>query len=181
MTWLRWFCLGLVAGLAVLGAWWRLDHGPERLAIDFVQQFDAATVKRPSAEVFSIKTVALGSESRSSITVQQPSRIAWDLTIPSHASIEAELGLEERAWTVAGNGVLFRIGISLDGRYDELVARLVNPHQVVEDRRWVRVAVDLSPYAGRAVSLVFNTAAGIEGDHREGDLAVWGAPRLVTR
>lgn len=181
MTWVRWFLLGLIAGLAALGAWWRLDHGPERVAIDFVEQFESATVKRPSPEVFRVQPVTVGSVARSAITVQQPSRIAWDLTIPNDASIETELALEEKAWGIAGNGVLFRVGISLDGRYDELVTRLVNPHHVAEDRKWVPVAVDLSPYAGRQVSLIFNTAAGVEGDHRDGDLAVWGAPRLVTR
>ena len=181
MTWVRWFLLGLIAGLAGLGAWWRLDHATQGLAADFVQQFETASVRRPSAEVFAVGPVTLAGVSRPSIRVQQPSRIAWDVTIPGNAWIETELALEEQAWTIAGDGVLFRIGISLDGRYDELVARLVNPHQVADDRTWVPVAVDLSPYAGRAVSLIFNTAAGLEGDHRDGDLAVWGAPRLVTR
>ena len=181
MTWLRWFLLGLIVGFAGLAAWWRLDHAGERTVADFVQQFESATVRRPSAAVFTIRPITIGSESRSSITVQQPSRIAWDVTLPNKAWIETDLGIEEQGWSAVGDGVLFRIGISLDGRYDELVTRLVNPHRVAEDRKWVPISIDLSPYAGRAVSLVFNTAAGLEGDHREGDLAVWGAPRLVTR
>lgn len=181
MTWLRWFLLGLVIGLAGLGAWWRLDHASQGIAADFVQQFDSATVRRPSPEVFAVQSVTLGNFSRPSIVVQQPSRIAWDVMIPDNAWVEAELALQEEAWTIPGDGVMFRVGISLDGRYDELVARVVNPHHVAEDRGWVRVSVDLSPYAGRSVSLVFNTASGLEGDHRAGDLAVWGAPRLVTR
>ena len=181
MTWLRWFLLGLVIGLAGLGAWWRLDHATQGIAVDFVQQFDSAALRRPSPEVFGVRPVTIGSVSRPSIVVQQPSRIAWDVTIPSNAWVEAELALQEEAWTIAGDGVLFRVGISLDGRYDELVARVVNPHQLAADRAWVPVAIDLSPYAGRTVSLVFNTTSGLEGDHRAGDLAVWGAPRLVTR
>src|SRR5688572_18253440 len=181
MTWVRWFLLGLVAGLAGLGAWWRLDHASQGIAADFVQQFDSATLRRPAPDVFTVGPVTIGSASLPSISVQQPSRIAWDVTIPNNAWMEAELALQEDAWTIPGDGVMFRVGISLDGRYDELVARVVNPHHVAEDRGWVPVAVDLSPYAGRAVSLVFNTASGLEGDNRAGDLAVWGAPRLVTR
>lgn len=181
MTWLRWFVLGLVTGLGGLGIGWRLDHGSQGIAADFVQQFADAAVRRPAPEAFTVQPVTIATVSRPSIIVQQPSRLAWDVTIPRNAWIETELGLEEAAWTVAGDGVLFRVGISLDGRYDELVSKVVNPYQQPDDRRWVPVAIDLSPYAGRAVSLVFNTGAGLEGDHRAGDLAVWGAPRLVTR
>jgi hypothetical protein len=181
MTWVRWFLLGLVAGLAGLGAWWRLDHASQGIAADFVQQFETATVRRPAPDVFTIQEVTIASVTRPAITVQQPSRIAWDVTIPSNAWVETELGLKEEAWAVPGDGVLFRVGISLDGRYDELAATVVNPYHVPDDRRWVPVSIDLSPYAGRAVSLVLNTASGLEGDNRAGDLAVWGAPRLVTR
>lgn len=181
MAWLRWFSLGLLLGLAMLGLWRRLDRGPQGISADFVRQFETATVRRPGPEVFAVREVTISGVSKPSIIVQQPSRIAWDLTMPDHARVETEVALQEEAWTLAGDGVLFRIGISLDGRYDELVTLVVNPSGLPDDRRWVPVAVDLSPYAGRAVSLIFNTGSGAEGDNRDNDLAVWGAPRLVTR
>jgi hypothetical protein len=181
VVWLRWFLLGLVLGLGVLGGWWRLDHAQQGVAADFVRQFETARVRRPSPGVFPLGDVTIAGASKPSIAVQQPSRIAWDLTVPDNAWVEAEVGLQEEAWTLAGDGVLFRVGISLDGRYDELVTRVVNPFERAADRGWVPVAVDLSQYAGRDVSLIFNTGPGLEGDNRANDLGVWGAPRLVTR
>jgi hypothetical protein len=151
------------------------------VAADFVQQFETASLRRPDPSVFAVREVTISGVAKPAITVQQPSRIAWELTVPEGGWVEAELALQEEAWTGAGDGVLFRIGISFDGRYDELVTQVVNPFAVPEDRRWVPVAVDLTPYVGRAVSLIFNTGSGFEGDNRENDLAVWGAPRLVTR
>lgn len=181
MAWLRWFLLGLLVGLGLLGIWWRTNHGTELLVFDFVQQFDVASVRRPNAEVFVVRDVTISSVSKPSITVRQPSRIAWDFTVPDNARVEADIALEHEAWTRSGDGVLFRIGLSYEGQYEEMVTQLVNPFAVESDRRWVPIAVDLSAYAGRAVSLIFNTGPGLEGDNRENDLGVWGAPRLVTR
>ena len=181
MTWLRWFALGLILGLSLLVAWRQMTVGPERTVFDFVGQVPAASLRRPSADVFAVREVAVAGSSKRAITVDQPSRIAWDLTVPAHARIEVDLALQESAWTRRGDGVLFRIGIAFEGKYEELVTRVVNPHAQLHDRRWVPVAVDLSPYAGRAASLIFNTGPGLDGDDRENDLAVWGAPRLVIR
>lgn len=181
MAWLRWFLLGVIVGGGALGLWWQLERGTQGVAADFVQQFDNASLRRPAPDVFAVRDVTISGVSRPSITVQQPSRIAWDLTLPENARIETEVALQEEAWHAPGDGVLFRIGISLGGRYDELVTLVVNPFERPDDRRWVPVSVDLSPYAGRAVSIIFNTASGSQGDNRDNDLAVWGAPRLVTR
>ena len=181
MTWLRWFFLGLVVGFGVLALWWRPEYRTKRVAVDFVQQFEAASLRRPNLEVFAVREVMISGVSKPSITVQQPSRIAWDLTVPDHARLEAYLALQEEAWTEAGDGVLFRIGMSSAGTYEEFITQIVNPFEVPADRGWVPVSVDLSPYAGRAVSLIFNTGPGLEGDNRANDLGVWGAPRLVTR
>jgi hypothetical protein len=181
MTWVWRFLLGLALGLGVWGVWWRLEHRTEAVASDFVRQFESASLRRPGPDVFAVRDVTISGAARPAITVQQPSRIAWDLTVPENGWFEAYLALQEEAWTRDGDGVLFRVGISFDGTYEELVTRVVNPFAVADDRRWVPIAVDLGPYAGRTVSLIFNTGSGFEGDNRDNDLAVWGAPRLVTR
>ena len=181
LAWLRWFSLGLVVGLATLGLWLRVGHGTRGVAVDFVRQFESASVRRPDREAFAVRDVIVAGESKPSITVQQPTRVAWDLTVPDHAWVETEVALLEEAWTRAGDGVLFRIGISLDGRYDELVNQAVNPFARPDDRRWIPVVVDLSAYGGRAVSVIFNTGPGVEGNNRDNDLGVWGSPRIVTR
>ena len=181
MVWLRWFLIGLVAGLGALAGWRVITHRAEHVGLDLVQQFESATVRRPSPEVFAVGDVAIAGVVRRAITVDQPSRIAWDFTMPVGARLQVFLALQEVTWTAPGDGVLFRIGISYDGRYEELVTRAVTPHTRPDDRSWVPVTVDLGPFAGRAVSLIFNTGSGLEGDNRENDLAVWGAPVLMSR
>ncbi|MEO6222695.1 MAG: hypothetical protein ABIP90_05555 [Vicinamibacterales bacterium] len=180
MTWVRNYLLGVGLGLCLLAAAWRLDHDP-RTVEDFVQRIDTATIRRPAPEVFSVADVPIGGIAKSSIRVEHPSRIAWDVMVPRHAWVEADLALQEAAWNAPGDGVVFRVGVSHANVYTELLAQVVNPFEQPADRRWVPIAVDLTPYAGRRVSLIFNTRAGLSGDNRTNDLAVWGALRLVTR
>ena len=60
----------------------------------------------------------------------------------------------------------------------------VNPYGNPSDRGWQPLVLDLSPFAGENVDLVFNTYASpppnTERD-RSGDAALWGAPRIVIR
>lgn len=178
MQWLMKFVAGLAVGLAALWGWNTLVSHRGEAAMDFVAMLDQAALRRPAPAVFAARQVTVGGETWTSIGVGQASRIAWDLTVPAGAWVEARLALEESAWNQPGDGVMFRIGVSLDGRYDELLTRIVNPSGVPTDRRWVPVEVDLTPYAGRQVSLILNTGSL---DSTEFDLAVWGDLRLVTR
>lgn len=181
MPWIYRYGLGLVIGLAVLFAWRTFANGSDGLLREFAQQVDAAALRRPSPQVFATEDVVIEGVSRRSITVNQPSRIAWDFTMPEGARFSTFIALREDAWSRSGDGVLFRVGVSFDGKYEELLTRIVNPHGVAEDRGWIPIELDLSPYAGRQVSLVFNTGSGLQGDNRDNDHAVWGAPQLFGR
>lgn len=172
------FAAGVVVGLAVLWGWNALGSHRGEAAMDFGAMLDQATLQRPSPDVFSVRNVTIGSETHRGIAVAQASRLAWDVTLPEGAWVEARLALEESVWNQPGDGVMFRIGVSFDGRYEEVLTQVVNPAGVAADRRWVPVEVDLSPYAGKQVSLIFNTGSL---DTTDFDLAVWGDPRLVTR
>jgi len=178
MQWLIRFVAGLIVGLAALWTWSYLGSHRGEVTMDFVSMLDGATLWRPAPEVFAARDVTLGGETRASIAVAQASRVAWDITVPEGAWVEAHLALEESAWNQPGDGVMFRIGVSSGGRYDEVLTRVVNPSAVATDRRWVPVEVDLSPYAGKQVSLIFNTGSL---DTTDFDLAVWGDLRLATR
>lgn len=172
------FVAGLVVGLAVLWGWNTLGSHRGEATMDLVAMLDQAALRRPSPEVFATRRVTIGGEARTSVVVAQASRVAWDVTVPAGAWVEAQLALEESVWNQPGDGVMFRIGVSVDGRYDELLTQIVNPSGIPGDRRWVPVEVDLTPYAGRQVSLILNTGAL---DTTDFDLAVWGDLRLVTR
>lgn len=181
MHWVSRYVFGLVIGLAALFAWRTLAIGSDVLLREFAQQVDAASLRRPNPEVFTAEDVVIEGVSRRSITVNQPSRIAWDFTMPEGARLGVFIALREDAWNRPGDGVLFRIGVSFDGKYEELLTRVVYPQDVAEDRVWIPVELDLAAYAGKQVSLVFNTGSGLQGDNRENDHAVWGAPSLFGR
>ena len=58
----------------------------------------------------------------------------------------------------------------------------MNPYGNPADRKWNEVLLDLSTYAGQTVHIVFKTnSSGPGKDDRNGDLAVWGEPRIVIR
>jgi hypothetical protein len=164
-----------------LGGWWYLRSGHENVAVDLVQQFPAAT-QQPNKEAFSVTDVKINDQTRRSIVMQNlaGTRITWHVTVPDNGWLKTALGVREDGWTMAGDGVLFSVGIS-DGKvYDELLSLTVNPFNNASDRRWNEVSLDLSPYAGETVDVIFNTRSG-PADNRNGDFAVWGEPRLIVR
>ena len=80
--------------------------------------------------------------------------------------------------------MLFQVLVVTGPQNDELLSLVVNPYGNPSDRGWQPLVLDLSPFAGENVDLVFNTYASpppnTERD-RSGDAALWGAPRIVIR
>jgi hypothetical protein len=181
MLWWRWFVFGLVAGFSLLAFVWRGGTRADVEVADFVDRFDQATVQRPNAGVFSITAVQIAGISRPAIVAAQASRLAWDVEATEGLWLEVDLGVGEAAWVSDDHAVLFRVGVSYGTQFEDLTSQVVNPSATTSDRQWIPVRLDLSPYAGRSVSLIFNTAAapGTAGTHLHH--AVWGQPRLVQR
>lgn len=178
MVWWRWFLRGLVAGLAVLAFTWRGTFGPGRLVSDLIARTDEASVRRPNPGTFRVEDVTIAGETLRALVAAQESRIAWDLVVPEHAWLEIRFGIEESVWETPGRATLFRAGLSSNGRYEEFVTEVVDPHANPADREWQAVRMDLSPFEGRAVSLIFNTAPA---GGAPGGGGIWGDIRLMAR
>lgn len=179
MTWVRWFLVGLVGGLSVLGTYGLLTGRSGGVAMDFVEAFPTASVVRPNPAVFTVSEVTISDVTLPSLVASQASRIAWEVTVPPHAWLEVRLGLHDAAPPAGGDGVMFRVGLSFDGHYEELVNEIVAPQPGGGRQGWRAVEFDLAPYAGRPVSLIFNTSPA--GNAPGAWHAVWGQPRLVIR
>lgn len=180
MAWLRWFALGLAVGMAALALFvWRSGGSAANTIVSFADQVDSATVRRPRDAVFSVADVTIAGESRRAIVMTEASRLAWDVTPLAGQTVEVNAGLREEGWASQANAVLFRVGLSYDGQYEDLVAQVINPASSADHQRWVPLRVDLSPYAGRAISLIFNTAPapGVGAGHVHH--AAWGTPAIV--
>ena len=176
----RWFVLGAVVGVIALVMWSR-SMGSGTVVADLVDHLPNAAQRRPNPEVCSGGDVTIAGRTLKSIAVSQASRIVWKETIPSHGWLEVSLGVREEAWGKTGDGVLFLVGISHAGKYDELVSLIVNPFGNPADRQWYPLMLDLSPYAGQEVEVIFNTRMGAGNATADNDLAVWGKPSIVTR
>ena len=176
----RWFIVGAAVGILVL-VWWTRSIGEGVTFADLVDRFPNATQRRPNPEAFVVGDVTIGGRTLKSISTTMATRIIWTEKLPSNAWLEVSLGLREEAWTRSGDGVLFLVGVSAGGKYDELVSLVVNPFANAADRQWYPLVLDLSPYAGQEVEIIFNTRAGVDGSTPDNDLAVWGSPLIVTR
>lgn len=176
----RWFVLGAVIGVVALLMWSR-SMGAGTVTSDLVDHFPNAAQARPNPEAFVLGDVTIAGKTLKSIAVSQASRITWKEKIPSNAWLEVSLGIREEAWAKTGDGVLFLVGVSSGGKYDELVSLIVNPFANSADRQWYPLMLDLSPYAGQEVEIIFNTRAGAADATADNDLAVWGKPSIVTR
>ena len=175
--------------MAAIAAWFFLrSGGGDRVAIDLLAQFPTAKERRPSPDVFQTLDATLAGKRLPAIFAKQPSRIIWSVTIPDDAWLKVQVGLKEEAWTVKGDGVLFLIGVSTGQRFDEVYSLVVSPFSNPSDKQWKEIVVDLSPYAGQTVDLVFNTRASPTpapgtppANDTNGDLPLWGAPQIVIK
>jgi hypothetical protein len=168
----------IVAGVVVLGAlvlWLALREPSENVVVSFVDSFPEAVEKRPDApDTFTISDVTLAGVTKRAIVAKNPSRIAWSVTIPENARLVLSAGIREEGWTVARDGVSFRASLN----DDEVLNLLVDAYGDASARRWHDVEVDLSEFAGETMNVFLKTFTGRTAD---GDLPVWGEPRIVTR
>jgi hypothetical protein len=153
----------------------------ENVVVDLIADFPNAFEKRPVPEVFSFVDATIAGETKRAIATKDSSRIAWRVTVPENAWISLSAGLTEDAWTIEGDGVLFRVSV----HDDELLNVVINPYADPSARKWQDFMLDLSEYAGETVGIYLKTNASPPvppgQNNKNGDFAVWGNPRIVTR
>jgi hypothetical protein len=176
--------LGIV--VAAIVVFYVVRHnGHETVVTDLVAAFPTATEKKPSPDTFSVIDATIGGQQKRAIFTKDPSRLVYTLNVPENAQLKVSLGLLEDGWKTQGDGVLFRVlATPANGNQDELLNLDLNPFANPSDRSWHDLSIDLSEYAGETIQLFLNTNSSPPGrpqrDDRAGDLAVWGAPRIVT-
>jgi hypothetical protein len=179
-----WLLIGVV--VVALAAWFFLrSGGGEHVAVDLIAQFGAAKDKRPNADVFEVVQAKLGDRTMPAIFAKGPSRLVYSVTVPENGELKFSLGIKEEGWTVPGDGVLFRVLLGANAAPEEILNVVINPFGNPSDRGWRDMTLDLSEYAGETVELFFNTNSSPPvrppRDDRNGDFALWGAPRIVSR
>jgi hypothetical protein len=94
--------------------------------------------------------------------------------------LELVYGLNPDRWLeLPPTPVGFGVAIESDGIEHELVARVLDPRTRAADRAWIPARIDLSRWAGRAVTLVLRVS-GPAGEWPQYDRAGWGDPRIIA-
>jgi hypothetical protein len=174
--------LAVVLVIVLLAAgWWLFMRSSATQVIPLIPLL-ASSEKRPPGGTFDVIQADVNGETKQSIYTVPPSRIYFKVKVPEDAWLRLAVATRPDSWTQEGDGVLFRVGVS-DGRtYEELFTQHVNPFARAGDRKWIQVWVDLAPYAGEQVDVIFNTNTTVgRGDDPRNDHAFWGAPEIVVR
>jgi len=114
-----------------------------------------------------------------------PSSLTWQFHLRENSeTIHLNSGLlidiPEQYDAPASDGVLFRITVTLDGQKVDLLEKFILPREYGQG--FEPIQIDLSEYAGEAISLTFMTKAGIdENAHTNYDWAMWLSPEIIYR
>jgi hypothetical protein len=103
--------------------------------------------------------------------------LVYPTRVEPGTTFRADLAMAPEAWRLPGDGVTFSLYVEDDAGMHLVCSSYVDPKHHQQDRRWVPMRVNLTPYAGRLVRLILVTASGPAGDQRY-DWAGWGEPRL---
>ena len=172
-----WIATGVVV-LAGLVLWIAFRGESENVVVSFVDDFGQAIEKRPVDANIAVSDVTLAGQSKRAISAPGSSRIAWSVTIPENARLLVSLGLREEAWTTKGDGVVFRISMN----DDEVMNMVIDPFGDPSFRKWNDFEIDLSEFSGETLNVFLKTFPSPPGaNDSNGDHAVWGEPRLITR
>jgi hypothetical protein len=166
----------------VIVGWWLFKRNGRGASVDLLATFPSAE-KKPAQGTFEITDADINGEKKRAIFTMAPTKVTWKVHVPDDAWLRVGLAMKPEAWDKEGNGVVFHVAVT-DGRtYDELFSQHVDPFANKGDRRWIPVNVDLSPYAGEDVQIVFftNTSPNGQPDDPRNDLALLGAPEVYVR
>ena len=174
----------VAVSLVVIGAVSAFAYYRRRPAVDLIDEFYRAELHSSMAThvAFNLTDVAVDGQWMSAIAAHPESEITWIVVVPPGAMLRTAIATVPDAWTLPGDGVVFRIGLTENGTYSDLLMYHLDPARVAAHRRWVPVKLDLSKFSGRRIRLTFRTDGSPPGtpSNSRNDWAHWGAPRIVT-
>ena len=103
--------------------------------------------------------------------------LVFPVKIEPATTFQADLAVAPEAWAHEGDGLTFSLYVEDDAGLQLVYSRYVDPKHHQQDKRWVPMQVNLSPFGGELVRLILVVGSGPAGDQRY-DWAGWGEPRL---
>lgn len=147
----------------------------------FLLRFQEARIATDDPARVGVYTFDLDGDRRPTLWLHPPSRVTYQLVPPPRAALRTAIALRPAVWSSdKGDGVVFEVLVEEAGVRRTLFSRYLDPKHDPEDRRWEPVTIDLSRYAGRAITLTFATSGGPAGNI-DYDWAGFGNPTLEAR
>jgi hypothetical protein len=101
-----------------------------------------------------------------------------NISIPEKAYLNFEISLDPQVWSPdKGDGVGYQIYVNTMVPENLIFSQYIDPKHNATEQRWNPYQLDLSPYAGENVTLIFSTNPGPINDGTY-DWAWWGNPRI---
>jgi tetratricopeptide (TPR) repeat protein len=150
----------------------------EGLVYDFAARLGEAGLEAPSPEYIRNDYFTIDGQERRVLFMHPASTARYIVDVPANSILAFEVATDPESWEQPGDGVTFAVYVESDQDVKQLFSTYIDPKQDAAARRWHPHVVDLEPYAGQTVTIVFETGTGPAGDYRF-DWAGWGAPRLL--
>ncbi len=168
----------IVTGGVVVAAWpqsrFHVIHLAEHLA--------DAGIETPAPLHEAIAVQRLGYQGRmlQSIVALPPARLAWTVQVPTGALLVGHAAMRPDVWAKESDGVNMRVCVVADGDggATEVARFTLLPFKIGAHRAFHPFRVSLDPWAGRQVTLVFETDPERWGN-AVNDVPVWVEPRVV--
>ena len=143
---------------------------------------DLRDVVRKGYPVWALmKEIEISSLTKQAIFAPSPTKIKMTLKVPMGGTrLAFGYGIMEEAWDKPGDGVEFKVRVEGVTNESEgvLFARYINPKVNRADRRWFHDTIDLRRYAGKTITLVFETIGSAAKEFKPAldtayDYALW--------
>jgi hypothetical protein len=175
---------GLVVALG-LYAWfaaWALrpDLLPQRTCYDLIDNLHVTARLVDPALLKVERWEILGTEQE--VLFVHPARsgsvaLVYPVKIKPGTTLRADLAVAPEAWAKEGDGMAYSVYVEDESGMHLVYSRYVDPKHHLQDRRWLPIGVDLSPFRGKLVRLILAVESGPAGDQAY-DWAGWARPRL---
>lgn len=142
-----------------------------------IDRLAAAEVEAPRREMVAVQPITVRRETRMSLFQHPPAKVTFPaLTLGKNATLRFGCGLKQACWDRVRSAFVFRVALRDGrGRRHQIFRRRLDVRRKEESRRWVDAEVDLSRFAGQAVTLTFTTSTPLLGSTAYGWLG-WSDP-----
>ena len=92
--------------------------------------------------------------------------LVYPVRIRPRTALHAHLAVAPEAWAKEGDGVTFSVYVEDEAGMHLVYGRYVDPKHHEQDRRWLPLRVDLSPFSGKLVRDMPASRGGVRQENR---------------